>query len=115
MRLSSYWVLIPCHTPETSKKTALDCQLLKISMDICAASSATALLVSTVVMLQQPARQPSRLTSWRHSSWQGGHMMTSVLCTRCRSTESMWPTLLLSGEALPSTSVSCTITPIFYV
>ena len=80
-------------------------------MDVCVAASATALLLSPVVMLQQPARQDSRLTSWRHSSWQGGHMMTSVLCTRCRSTESMWPTLLLSGEALPSASVSCTITP----
>ena len=36
-------------------------------------------------------------------------MMTRVLCTRCRSTESMWPALLLSGEALPPTPVSCTI------
>ena len=39
-------------------------------------------------------------------------MMTSVLCTRCRSTESMWPALLLSGEALPFAPVSCINCPI---
>ena len=93
-----------------SASGAAACYLVeKHSFDTIAASSAAALFANPAVMLQQPARQDSRLTSWRHSSWQGGHMMTSVLCTRCRSTESMWPIpLLLSGEALLSAPASYT-------
>lgn len=61
----------------------------------------------TRVVQSYPGAAVCQRTSWRHSSCVGGHMMTSVLCSKLKSTLLMAPAAgaLLVGDCAVSSSL----------